>query len=276
MRNGSNSIFQLLLFVILFTGCSSRKHEVVVPLHNRVTVASLSSLPAADRDIKYLSCSLKMNASINAESVSAKGKLRIKANEGVQMSATAAGLMEAACFEFLPSTVRFIYKIDKVYAEAPYSAIPFLSRTGTDYSILESVMLNSIFSPDGTPLKEALVGMDIAEEDNYIIITTSPDYPVVYKFYIDKSNGNLVRCEGQYANGGSVVCNYGAFEMFDGTLFPQTVDICFEGDEISAALKLKVSNLKNREFIFSPRRVSDVYERVSIEGILGSMGNNAE
>ena len=272
MKKNCSSISLLLLLLMLLSGCCSSRQVTFVPV-GRATADSVLLVPSAAREVEYLSCSMKMSAAINEESSTAKGKLRIKAGEGVQLSATAMGLMEAACFEFLPRSVRFIYKIDKVYADAPYAGVPFLDRTGTDYRILESVLLNRMFSPDGISFEKALAGMDIADEGGHITVTTSRTAAVVYKFYLDKNSGNLVRSEGAYANGGNVVCCYSDFVDFDGTPFPQTVELSFNGDGISAALTLRMSNLKNDVFTFSPRRVSGAYQRFSLEAILRSIGN---
>jgi hypothetical protein len=257
----------------VLVGCSAPKGLVKGNGISSSEVAVFSALPSFNRDAGYLSANVRMTATVNGESASTKGKLRIRRGEGVQVSATAMGLMEAACFEFLPDVLRFIYKIDKIYAEAPYGGVPFLYNTGTDYRILESVILNRMFSPDGRPFRTALADMEIAQERDYITVTTSRASHVVYKFYIDRSNGNLVKSKGDYANGGNVVCIYSDFVDFDGKPFPQKAEISFSGDGISAALTLKMSSLRNGEFSFSPRRVSKAYERISLEAILESMGN---
>lgn len=272
MNKGCGFISVLLLLLLLLSGCCSSRQMATVPVRE-ATVKSVSAVPSANRPVENFSCSMKMSASINDRTATARGKLRVKSGEGIQLSATAMGLMEAACFEFLPRVVRFIYKIDKIYAEAPYGGVPFLYNTGTDYRILESVILNRMFSPDGRPFRTALADMEIAQEGDYITVTTSRASHVVYKFYIDRSNGNLVRSEGDYANGGNVVCIYSDFVDFDGKPFPQAAEISFSGDGISAALALKMSSLRNGEFSFSPRRVSKAYERISLEAILESMGN---
>lgn len=259
-----------LLLVLLITGCSARRAVVgAAPVASAVSVALL---PSANRDVEYLSCALRMNAAIGEENLSVKGKLRLKESEGVQMSATALGLMEAACIEFLPYTVKFIYKIDKIYAEAPYSSLSFLNGTGTSYWVLESVILNRIFSPDGTPLKKAIKGMRIVDEGEFITVTTSAKHPAVYKFYVDKSNGNLVRSEGCYVDGGSVVCRYSDFPDLDGLPFPRMVELSFNGGSTQASLTLRMGSLKSNKFTFSPRKISGAYRRVSLDGIIESVG----
>ena len=277
MRTASKIIFPTLMAaVLLFAGCTAPKGIVKEKQVESATAAALSALPSLNRNVECLSANVRMTATVDGESATAKGKLRLKRGEGAQISATAMGLMEAACFEFLPYAVRFIYKIDKIYADAPYSGVPFLQQTGTGYDILEALLLNAVFSPDGRPVREALTGMASVDSGEYITLITSRQHPNVYSFTIEKCTGNLVRCEGDYANGGTLVCRYSDFASFDGVAFPSLVELQFNGEDTEASLLLRMSGLKSSEFKFSPRRVNDAYSRASLEAILNGVGNSAE
>lgn len=277
MRTASKIILPMLMAAaLLLVGCTTPKGFVKERQVEGATVAALSALPSLNRNVACLSANVRMTATVDGESATAKGKLRLKRDEGAQISATAMGLMEAACFEFLPYAVRFIYKIDKIYADAPYSGVPFLQQTGTGYDILEALLLNAVFSPDGRPVREALTGMASVDSGEYITLITSRQYPNVYRFTIEKRTGNLVRCEGDYANGGTLVCRYSDFAALDGVAFPSVIELQFNGEDCVASLLFKMSGLKSSEFKFSPRRVNDAYSRASLEAILNSVGNSAE
>ena len=277
MRTASKIILPMLMAAaLLLVGCTTPKGFVKESQVEGATVAALSALPSLNRNVACLSANVRMTATVDGESATAKGKLRLKRGEGAQISVTAMGLMEAACFEFLPYAVRFIYKIDKIYADAPYSGVPFLQQTGTGYDILEALLLNAVFSPDGRPVREALTGMVSVDSGEYITLITSRQYPNVYRFTIEKRTGNLVRCEGDYANGGTLVCRYSDFAALDGVAFPSVIELQFNGEDCVASLLFKISGLKSSEFKFSPRRVNDAYSRASLEAILNSVGNSAE
>lgn len=275
MRVASNHILFLLLMSVL-VGCSAPKGLVKGNGISSSEVAVFSALPSFNRDAGYLSANVRMTATVNGESASTKGKLRIRRGEGVQVSATAMGLMEAACFEFLPDVVRFIYKIDKIYAESPYRDVSFLQGTGTDYTVLESLLMNAIFSQDGRPLREALPGMSCVDTGGYMTLVTSGRGRSVYSFTFEKNSGNLIRCEGKYADGGLFVCRYSDFVAVDGVPYPSVVELEFDGEGNEASLLFKMSGIKSSEFKFSPRRVSAAYERVSLEGLLDSVGESVE
>ena len=275
MRVTSNHILFLLLMSVL-VGCSAPKGLVKGNGISSSEVAVFSALPSFNRDAGYLSANVRMTATVNGESASTKGKLRIRRGEGVQVSATAMGLMEAACFEFLPDVVRFIYKIDKIYAESPYRDVSFLQGTGTDYTVLESLLMNAVFSQDGRPLREALPGMSCVDTGGYMTLVTSGRGRSVYSFTFEKNSGNLIRCEGKYADGGLFVCRYSDFVAVDGVPYPSVVELEFDGEGNEASLLFKMSGIKSSEFKFSPRRVSAAYERVSLEGLLDSVGESVE
>lgn len=275
MRVASNHILFLLLMSVL-VGCSAPKGLVKGNGISSSEVAVFSALPSFNRDAGYLSANVRMTATVNGESASTKGKLRIRRGEGVQVSATAMGLMEAACFEFLPDVVRFIYKIDKIYAESPYRDVSFLQGTGTDYTVLESLLMNAVFSQDGRPLREALPGMSCVDTGGYMTLVTSGRGRSMYSFTFEKNSGNLIRCEGKYADGGLFVCRYSDFVAVDGVPYPSVVELEFDGEGNEASLLFKMSGIKSSEFKFSPRRVSAAYERVSLEGLLDSVGESVE
>ena len=275
MRVASNHILFLLLMSVL-VGCSAPKGLVKGNGISSSEAAVVSALPSFNRDAGYLSANVRMTATVNGESASTKGKLRIRRGEGVQVSATAMGLMEAACFEFLPDVVRFIYKIDKIYAESPYRDVSFLQGTGTDYTVLESLLMNAVFSQDGRPLREALPGMSCVDTGGYMTLVTSGRGRSVYSFTFEKNSGNLIRCEGKYADGGLFVCRYSDFVAVDGVPYPSVVELEFDGEGNEASLLFKMSGIKSSEFKFSPRRVSAAYERVSLEGLLDSVGESVE
>ena len=275
MRVASNHILFLLLMSVL-VGCSAPKGLVKGNGISSSEVAVFSALPSFNRDAGYLSANVRMMATVNGESASTKGKIRIRRGEGVQVSATAMGLMEAACFEFLPDVVRFIYKIDKIYAESPYRDVSFLQGTGTDYTVLESLLMNAVFSQDGRPVREALPDMSCVDTGGYMTLVTSGRGRSVYSFTFEKNSGNLVRCEGKYADGGLFVCRYSDFVAVDGVPYPSVVELEFDGEGNEASLLFKMSGIKSSEFKFSPRRVSAAYERVSLEGLLDSVGESVE
>ena len=274
-RRNASRLSVLSLLMLLLVGCTAVKELPVTAVPGEATPAVLSGLPSMNRDIECLSASVRMTAVINGESAKAKGKLRLKSGEGVQVGATAMGLMEAACFEFLPQEVRFIYKIDKIYAASPYAQVPFFHESGTGYSVLESLLMNRMFTQDGAPLDKGLEGVAIDDGDDSVILTVSQPHSV-YRYYIDRVSGNLVRCDGICGDKGAFTCLYSDFVTYDGGTFPSRMELSFEGGGTTASLLLELRDIKSAAFSFSPRRISSSYEKVSLQWVVNSVGESME
>jgi hypothetical protein len=263
----------LLCFVLALVGCSTRKSVSSSPVIDEASVEILKSSPSVSADYSCISGNVRLTVDIEGKAISARGTMRIKKNEGVQVGITALGLVEVGCLEFLPTCLRVINKIEKEYSEVSYSDVDFLQRTGIDYALLESVLMNRVFSPDGTPVTAMLGDIDASSSGDTAIVTI-PEYKgLVYSFRFDKATTNLVQSEGLYKNGTKVVCSYQDFEKIGGADFPHIMTLVMDGGEKRVSLKFELSNISSAEFNFSPRKVSSGYEKLDASGFLKSLGN---
>ncbi len=272
-REGNNIYVILLCIVFVLAGCSSGKqatHHSVADIHTLKIVAESPSVTASRG---CLSANVRLSLNAGGKSFSSSGSLRIKKGEGIQIGVTALGLMEIACLEFLPAGVRVINKIGKEYADVPYADVSFLQRTGIDYTLLESVFMNRIFSPDGKPFPEALDGMVMSADDDSLTVTTKEHNGLVYKFVYEKSTSNLISSEGQYRNGVRVVCSYEEFEELDGVPFPRVILLSLEGAGKNVRLQLKLSSFSSGAFDFSPRKISSGYKKIEGPDLLKFLEN---
>ena len=274
IRNRGNNIYiTLLCFVLVLVGCSTRKSVSTRPVIDEASVEILKNSPSVSVERSCISGNIRLTADIEGKAISARGTMRIKKNEGVQVGITALGLVEVGCLEFLPTCLRVINKIEKEYSEVSYSEVDFLQRTGIDYALLESVLMNRVFSPDGTPVTAMLEEID-ANSNGDTATVTIPEYKgLVYSFCFDKATTNLVQSEGVYKNGTKVVCSYQDFEKIGGTDFPRVMTLVLDGGGKKVSLKFELSNISSSEFSFSPRKVSSGYEKLDASGFLKSLGN---
>lgn len=273
MQSAGNKIFILLLSLsLLLVGCKTRKSTVETKVIDMETMELVTASPSVALPRTCLSSNLKLSANVDGNPFSAKGTMRVKEGCGVQIGMTALGLIEVACLEFLPDNMRLIYKIGKEYAEIPYSDVSFLEKTGIDYSMLESVLMNKLFSPDGRPFLLAMKDMTYANEENCVTVTTAETNGIVYKFYIDRNTGELVQSEGMHVDGGKVICQYSNFYTVNGTTFPHAILLILEGVGSSASLQFILDRVDVGDFNFTPRRVSS-YGRLDVEQMLKSLGN---
>lgn len=267
LRTENRIVVAILLFSMVLVGCKTTVNTVETRTMDMESMEFVMSSPSVALPRTCLSSNVKLSVNADGKPFSAKGTLRIKEENGVQIGVTALGLIELACVEFLPENMRVIYKIGKEYTDVPYSEVSFLEKTGIDYNMLESVLLNRLFSPDGRPFLQAMRDMNYASEGNSVVITTEETNGIVYKFYIDKTTGELVQSEGKHIDGGKVVCRYSDFYMVDGVTFPHTILLTLEGIGTAASLQFVLDGVSTGNFTFTPRRVSS-YKKSKPEQML--------
>lgn len=273
MRNAKNRIIlSVLLLSMLMAGCKTKENFVETRSVDLESMSFVSASPSVVLPRTDLSGNLKLSADIDGKPITAKGTIRIKEDAGVQIGITALGLLEIACLEFLPDNMRLIYKLGKEYADVPYAGVSFLQQTGIDYKMLESVLMNRMFSPDGRPVLQAMRNMSFADENGCITVTTEESKGIVYKFYIDKLSGDLVQSEGWHSGGGKVVCRYSDFNDIDGNRFPHTVSLSLEGVGTAASLQFIMSKLSFGNITFAPRQISSSYDKMNVDKLLKSLG----
>ena len=264
--------YAILALALLLTGCKSRKTLQGLD-DSSIYTASIANLAAITPDtatMQHLSANTTMNLSINGSSVSIKGKLRIKRGEGVQVSITPLGIVEAACIEFLPQKIQFINKLLKTYVELPYSEAKAIGLSGINYNILEAIFLNYAFLPDGRPACNGLDEMKIEELDGSYRLTTERVGAMQYSFLVDKTSGSLVSCSGESISGESVGCDYSSFAPIGIAEFPNRLSISFNGDE-AIKLELGLSKTNNKEFNFSSRNINSSYKKQNIGDFIKSI-----
>ncbi|MBO7230763.1 MAG: DUF4292 domain-containing protein [Bacteroidaceae bacterium] len=268
MRNtGNKFVLAALLFSMVLVGCKTKVSTVETMPLDKESMDMVMSSPSVVVPRTCLSGNVKLSVNVDGSPFSAKGTMRIKEGNGVQIGVTALGLIELACLEFLPENMRLIYKIGKEYTEVPYSDVTFLEKTGINYSMLESVLLNKLFSPDGRPFLQAMKDMSFGNEGNCITVTTKEINGIIYKFYIDKIKGELVQSEGTHVDGGKVICHYSDFCTVNGATFPHTILLTLEGVGSAASLQFVLDRVDTRNFMFTPRSVSS-YKKSKPEQML--------
>ena len=274
MQNAKNKILlAILLLSFLAVGCKTKESAVESRSIDMESMALVSASPSVVVPRKSLSGNLKLTADIDGKPITAKGTMRIKEDCGVQIGVTALGLLEIASMEFLPDNMRLIYKLGKEYADVSYADVSFLQKTGIDYKLLESVLMNRAFSPDGRSFIETMRDMEFASEGNCVTATTEESNGIVYKFHIDKLSGELVQSEGWYVGGGKVVCRYSDFYTVDGISFPHTISLSLEGVGSSASLQFELSRVSFGNITFTPRQVSSSYKKMNVDKLLKTLGN---
>lgn len=251
MERRKNRILLLLLVVALaVSGCRSTKSPTEGTIKGNITLGELGRMPAFAAVPTSISSKLKIKAELGDKRLSASGTLGIEQEKGVRIGISALGLFEIARIELTPATAQIINKVDDEYASIDYSSVALLREAGLGYNILQSILLNALFTPDGASPLDALPTMNITREGNDVSLVTPKKGPMQYTFYLDAATGQLVETEGLYNEAVKVSCLYGGFTAVEGRSFPTDIQFAVEGVGTPLKLRLQLSNIREGRFAF--------------------------
>lgn len=268
MPRKSNIHILLILAVLFFLwGCSTAKHDRTSAALSATLIEQLQQMPAMQPLNSDITAKIKMQAGVDGKTLSSKGTLGIEQGEGIRIGITALGLFEVARLDFATDNAVLINKIGKEYAKLKYSDYGFLKQAGLDYNILQSVLMNEPFSPDGKKFAQAVLHMNVSGDENYITVSTGQINNMSYTFYFDIKNGELVKTEGVYNKQVRVICLYRDFEKLTQRSFPTNISLSIEGVGRTIGLELNLTNIKEGDYDFEPADISK-YRPIEFSRIL--------
>ena len=264
-RNSLFTIFTMAMLTSLLIVASSCKSTQKSGSTSTASLKELQMLPALSSSGKHLSAKLKLNANFKGNKFSASGNIKIKRNEGLQISINAlGGLVELARIEATPEKMLLIYRLGREYAEIKYSEVEMLQQLGIDYSMLEAILMNELFAPEGRSVEKELKKMDIITANDEFLITTPREKEMQYCFHVEQEEGRLVLTQGDYANKINVSCNYSDFSTIGTRPFPQ--NITFSVADISLGMAL--SSIKDSSFSLNTTSNLSSYKKVDAANLL--------
>lgn len=246
-----NSLYIVLLSVMLFVcGCGTTKRERTSSASNAPMLELLQQMPAMRPLNNDITARIRMAATIDDKALSSKGTFCAEQGKGIRIGITALGLFEVARLDLSVDKALLINKMGKEYAALKYSDYGFLKQAGLNYKILEAVLLNRPFSPDGTDFAKAMSRMNIKSDAQHIVVSTGQINNMCYTFYFNTAGGELVKTEGIYDNRVRVTCRYSDFEKLTSRPFPQNMSLVIDGIGSAVGLELNFSNIKETEYVF--------------------------
>ena len=273
VRNIKKSLFVLLAFTLLLAGCKSKSALQQSQEDTIEESIIIDGLPAVTPDtlfLRHMSANANIRLNVGGSDISFKGKLRVKRNEGVQISITPLGLIEAACIEFTPKEIRFINKLSKTYTEVPYSEAKAIGLSGINYRVIEAIFLDYAFLPDGRPACHGIKELAVEDMGQHYHLTTKGNTAMQYRFLVEKESGALVSCNGHSSTGESIKCDYSSFKELGSMLFPNDISINFKGDA-DVKLNFGLEKTSNKSFTLSTRNINNSYRKQSIDDFIKSI-----
>lgn len=268
MKRKSEILVVLLMVLLVFSACRSSKKNVFDGKRaaDVQQVLGMQALKPIDRSI---SAKLKISLGVDGKSFSSGGTFKAQQSKGMQIGVTAMGIFEVARLEFTPDNMLVINKIGKECATVEYTGVDAVARFGLGYDDLESVLLNSLFMPDGRDFASSVGQMEITVDSSLVTVVTPETSPMRYTFVLDKTTGELVKTVGN-GDGVHVECNYSDFTALDGRTFPRTIELSVNGGTVAFVLDMKLKNIKQGGFIFK-KSDTENYRSVSLSQLLDAI-----
>lgn len=259
----------LLISVALLAGCRSAKKsgkpvDAYSPLASQVQ--QLQAMAPIENSI---TAKMKIKADIAGKTISTGGTISIEEHAGIVLAIEAMGLFEVVRIETTPENMQIINKMGKEYTSLDYSEYGFLKQTGLGYPILESVLINKPFTPDGGDFVAALPRMDIVRSGSNIVVTTEKVNGMQYTFTFN-ATGELINTRGIYNDKVQVNCEYGDFTDVNQRSFPKTIQLSVVGAGKPLNLYLQLRNIKENSYLFRKSRLDD-YRQMEIKSILDAL-----
>lgn len=272
LRKLNNFLLLLSLLAMGLSSCSSKKNlqEDTRSVSGKVeTLADKPSIAPVELSSRCLSANVGLTVTLGQEKLHVKGKLKMKNGEGVQVSVTPLGIMEAACIEFLPDNINVIYKLKQITTKILYADAAYIGLSGINYAVLESIFQNAVFLPDGRSAHCSPGAVSVESMGDYYRLATGSNGGMKYSFHIDKESNNLVYTEGVGHAGATIQCTYSGFEDIGGRQFPTKMELLYKGAE-PLGLTIEFTKFNNNDFSFVPRKPGASYTELDFEDFISS------
>ena len=269
-RKRDNRYYILLLMLLAFSlaGCRSTKN-VAVSGEDVAVLSQLKEMQAVAGSAPGVSAKAKMSFNAGGKSGSVSGTMKMVEGTGVYLSVAPLGLVEVANVAFLPTYVQVVNKLEGEYSQVKYADVALLKNLGLDFSLLESVFMNRIYTPGNKPLGDALKDMDITQDGGNIVLSFASK-GITYRYFVETATGLLVRSEGLHSNGTGVTCTYSSFAALDGKQFPTQISLQLAAPGANAALSFTLSRMSTLATLDIPAP-SARYKKVGAGDILDSL-----
>ena len=282
------NIIAFLFVVCIFVGCKSSQTAVSTSQTIKSTSAAedINFLRKVSDNYQYaqnITTKVKFSASMNGESVSLSGNLKMRRNDVIQVSLMALGFIEAARFEFTPEYALFIDRLHKTCVKEKYEDIKFLRDNGLNFYSFQALFWNELFCPGKEVIGEGdLALFSVNRQADKADITlkkeSKPNTDIMsatsFKWASDSKTSKITNASVNYANGkdkASLSWTYSDFKTFSRKPFPMTHGIKIETPNVKVNATVTFGSLDNNSDWNNRTSLSDKYKRVSIESLFSQL-----
>ena len=264
----TRSFVLVTLLTLALTGCRTTRTTTDTPAtftrkQRNVLLTPLAQYPA---DIQVVTAKTSIDINYEGYSATVKGRLRMRRDEGIQMSITALGLMEIASIEFTPKGAYIIDRVNKKYVEFDYSS-GWMNLAGINFNTIQSLFWNRIFIPGEKEAWRKANDFTMTDTGMRCLVEPSRQRTLKCQFYTDADCKELQQTDlnlKQYA----ATWGYSRFETTDGYTYPTTHYVLVRGSSRSIGANINLSNISTLDTGWDGTTNLSRYKEVDIDQLL--------
>ena len=265
----TRSFALVMLLALSLTGCrTTRTTTTDAPAsftrkQRNVLLTPLAQYPT---DVQAVTAKTTIAFNYEGHSATLKGRLRMRRDEGVQMSITALGLMEIASIEFTPKGAYIIDRVNKRYVMFDYSS-GWMNLAGINFNAVQSLFWNRIFIPGEKEAWRNTGNFTISNTGTRCLVEPNRQRTLKCQFHTDTDCKRLQQTDlnlKQYA----ATWKYSRFETTDDYTYPTTHDVLVSGSSRSIGANINLSNISTLDTGWDGTTDLSRYKEVDIDQLL--------
>lgn len=259
---------------LLLAGCDAVNQVTTSSEANqapRMRIASpLTAIATPLANHTDLSLRMAVEATYGDKTLPVKGNLRMRRDEVIQMAFTALGMIEVARVEMTPEAVWIIDRLNKQYAKAKYSELPFLGQSLVNYSLIESLLWNELFLPGQKNVMTHLDKFNVEPSGTQRLIQPKDQKALSARFWTDAEITRLQRTRLQF---GAFLSDwtYSGYQLVGDTRYPSALSATLEGDGKKASVQVSFTNITLDSKDWTPRTNLTNYTQLSAAELLSKL-----
>lgn len=266
-------LFICLSILVLAVSCRSSsglKKESGVPVS--AELVSLGNKVLANAQTSpSLTAKVKVRLQMGDKDVSLGGTLRMSKDDVIQLSLTAFLGFEVGRMEFLQDQVLIVDRFHRQYIRVPYEEVDFLSKTGIDFHMLQSLFWAEMFVPGSQDVAGQWNRFELDNVGARLALSLKRESGLDYVFQVQSSPAWLERTvitPKDATEAGTFECRYGDYSKFRGKYFPGSMDMSFSGEGVKVRLMMSLKNVDDNDDWEKRTTLSSKYRQMDAKGIL--------
>ncbi|MGL5980624.1 MAG: DUF4292 domain-containing protein [Phocaeicola sp.] len=262
-----------LSLILLLAACSTTKRTKTTSfIGNLPEEAYMEELFARNGSLQQLSAKMVLQLDMKGKNgVKLSGTLRLKRNEGIQISIAPLLGIEVARIEITPHQLLALDRMNKRYVELSFEDLKAWTHTDLDFYSLQALFFNEIFLPG----KKELTNRDIdrfelsLQQKEEALLQVKQSKYFIYQFLTAVNEGTLLETHIKLKNSPyHLQWNYNEFSSLSTRSYPTQMQATFEAGSETVVAHFGLSRLSTDGGWQMTTEVPKRYEKVDLPSLL--------